>query len=225
LGVRIAVISNGSLAWREEVKGALLKADWLSLKVDAVREDTWRRIDRPHGSLSLPSIQDGMLALAAGYTGQLATETMLLGGVNDSERELEEVAAFLARLQPRVAYLSVPIRPPAESRVRPPGEASLNRAFQILSQVLGVERVEYLIGYEGNAFAFTGDVERDLLSITAVHPMRQDAVEAFLARAQSGRRAETEWEIVQRLVAQNQLVATEYGGHRFYLRKLGGGSG
>lgn len=38
---------------------------------------------------------------------------------------------------------------------------------------------EDLIGYEGNAFAFTGDVEEDLLSITAVHPMREDAGASF----------------------------------------------
>ncbi|MBN1889418.1 MAG: hypothetical protein JW850_15595 [Thermoflexales bacterium] len=74
--------------------------------------------------------------------------------------------------------------------------------------------MEYLIGYEGNAFAFTGDVEQDMLSITAVHPMREDAVDEFLARAG------TDWAVVRRLVAQDQLVEAEYASHRFYLRKL-----
>ena len=40
-----------------------------------------------------------------------------------------------------------------------------------------------MTGYEGNAFAFTGDATADILSITAVHPMRDDAIDAFLARA------------------------------------------
>jgi len=74
--------------------------------------------------------------------------------------------------------------------------------------------VEYLIGYEGNAFAFTGDVEDDLLSITSVHPMRDDAVDEFLARA------EADWDVVHRLVAEEKLIETSYGDHRFYLRKL-----
>jgi hypothetical protein len=52
------------------------------------------------------------------------------------------------------------------------------------------------------------------LSITAVHPMREDAVDAFLARAGAG------WEVVRHLVSQDRLVETEYGGHRFYLRRL-----
>jgi len=214
LGIKIAVITNSSLMWHKDVREALLKMDWVSLKADAVREDIWRRVNRPHGTLQLPSIQDGMLEFAKAYTGHLVTETMLVEGVNDGEEHLGEVADFLARLQPDVAYLAIPTRPPAEEWVRPPQEEAINRAYQILSKDVG--QVEYLIGYEGNAFAFTGDVEQDLLSITSVHPMREDAVNEFLARAGIG------WEVVRRLVAQDRLVETVYGGHQFYLRRLSG---
>ena len=96
--------------------------------------------------------------------------------------------------------------------MRSPDERTLNRAYQVLRENL--ERVEYLIGYEGDAFAFTGNLEEDLLSITAVHPMREDAVAAFLARA-GGQR-----ETVRRMVALGQLVESNYGGHTFYLRRL-----
>jgi wyosine [tRNA(Phe)-imidazoG37] synthetase (radical SAM superfamily) len=220
LGIKIAVITNSSLMWREEVREALMKADWVSLKVDAVREDIWRRVNRPHGTLRMASIQGGMLEFAKAYTGHLVTETMLVEGVNDGEKHLGEAADFLAQLQPGVAYLAIPTRPPAEKWVRPPEEEIINQAYQILSQSVG--QVEYLIGYEGNAFAFTGNVEQDLLSITAVHPMREDAVDEFLARAQPKQRAEADWAVVRRLVAQDQLVEAEYEGHRFYLRRLRG---
>ncbi len=46
--------------------------------------------------------------------------------------------------------------------------------------------MELLAGYEGDIFDFTGDVERDLLSITAVHPMRKEAVEKFLESMSGG---------------------------------------
>jgi len=61
LGIKIAVITNSSLIWREDVREALMKADWVSLKMDSVREEVWRRINRPHGSLQLTSILDGAL--------------------------------------------------------------------------------------------------------------------------------------------------------------------
>ena len=47
LGIKIAVISNASLMWREDVRSDLLEADWVSMKVDAVTETLWRRVNRP----------------------------------------------------------------------------------------------------------------------------------------------------------------------------------
>jgi wyosine [tRNA(Phe)-imidazoG37] synthetase (radical SAM superfamily) len=213
LGIPIAVISNGSLAWREDVREDLMEADWVSLKVDATREEVWRRVDRPHGHLQLGAILDGMLEFAQVYEGDLVTETMLVAGGNDDDDCLEDLAGFLARLKPARSYLSIPTRPPAEPWARPPAEEKINRAYQILKRKM--DRVEYLIGYEGNGFAFTGDVETDLLSITAVHPMREESVRKLLAQAQA------DWSTVRRLVAWGQLVEVEYGGQRFYLRKLG----
>jgi wyosine [tRNA(Phe)-imidazoG37] synthetase (radical SAM superfamily) len=212
LGIKIAVITNGSLLWREDVRDDLMGADWVSLKIDAVQQEVWRRIDRPYGSLHLAAILEGMLEFASAYRGELVTETMLVANVNDDDTLISELADFVARLRPAKAYLSIPTRPPAEPWGQPPGESAINRAYQILGE--RVDEVEYLIGYEGNAFAFTGNVEDDLLSITAVHPMREEAISAFLNQAGA------DWAVVRRLVAQRQLVETEYRGTKFYLRKL-----
>lgn len=212
LGIKIAVITNASLIWLRDVREALMKADWVSLKIDSTREEVWHRLDRPHGTLKLSLILDGMLEFADAYCGDLVTETMLVQGVNDGEEHIREVANFLAQLKPARAYLSIPIRPPAEAWVRAPDEEVINRAYQVFSK--SVDQVEYLIGYEGNAFAFTGDVEEDLLSITAVHPMRTEAVSKFLTQAGS------DWSVVQRLIDGGQLVETNYDGHSFYVRKL-----
>jgi wyosine [tRNA(Phe)-imidazoG37] synthetase (radical SAM superfamily) len=213
LGIKIAVITNSSLLWCEDVREDLTGADWVSLKMDAVREDVWRKTDRPHGALRLTAVLDGALEFARVFEGELTTETMLVEGVNDGDDHLRKVASFLARLEPARAYLSIPTRPPAEEWVRAPGEEAINRAYQIFAE--RVNPVETLIGYEGNAFAFTGDAEKDLLSITAVHPMREDAVSEFLARAGAA------WPVVHELVERGQLVRTEYKGQRFYMRKLG----
>jgi wyosine [tRNA(Phe)-imidazoG37] synthetase (radical SAM superfamily) len=212
LDTRIAVITNASLAWRTDVRRDLLKADWVSLKVDSTREETWRRINRPHRTLELASILEGIMEFGRAYRGELAVETMLVRGLNDSTEHMEEVAGFLSQLKPDKAYLAIPTRPPAESWVQPPNEQVLNRAYQILAE--SVDNVEYLIGYEGNEFAFTGDVEEDILSITAVHPMREEAVRRLLARAKR------DWPLIRRLIDQGKITETEYRGKRFYTRTL-----
>lgn len=212
LGVPVGVITNSSLIWREDVREDLGKADWVSLKIDAVRETIWRQINRPHKALELTSILDGMLEFAKTFAGKLVTETMLVRGLNECDDCARETADFLYELQPHTAYLSIPTRPPSEKWVSAPDEMSFNRTYHIFAEK--VKRVECLIGYEGNAFAFTGDIEKDLLTITAVHPMRKEAVDTLLSRAG------TTWAVVDRLVAQGYLAETNYDGHVFYLRRF-----
>jgi wyosine [tRNA(Phe)-imidazoG37] synthetase (radical SAM superfamily) len=212
LGIRIAVITNASLIWREEVRDELAGADWVSLKVDSVREDVWRRIDRPHGHLRLSQILDGALAFSESFAGRLVTETMLVEGVNDSGELLEELSEFLARLRPETAYLAIPTRPPAEEYVRAPDESGVTRAWQILSGVL--DNVECLAGYEGDTFFSGGRVDEDLLAITSVHPMRVDAVDALLTRRGADQ------SVVKKLVDEGKLIEVEYGGQGFLVRKL-----
>jgi wyosine [tRNA(Phe)-imidazoG37] synthetase (radical SAM superfamily) len=101
---------------------------------------------------------------------------------------------------------------PAEKDVKPANEQVINIAYQIFSENL--RDVEYLIGYEGNAFAFTGDVEEDLLSITAVHPMREEGVNEFLSKAKS------DWSVIEKLIEKGELIETTYQGNKFYIRSF-----
>jgi len=57
-------------------------------------------------------------------------------------------------------------------------------------------------------------VEDDLLSITSVHPMREDAVRELLDHAEAG------WEQVESLLQSGRLIEIEYRGNKFYMRKL-----
>ncbi|MCG3146923.1 MAG: hypothetical protein PCFJNLEI_00358 [Verrucomicrobiae bacterium] len=210
LRIKIAVISNASLLSQADVRNELLGADWVSLKVDTVQPRMWRNINRPQHDLRLDEILTGLRQFAAQFRGTLTTETMLVRMLNDSPDQIEAVARFVAEIKPATAYLAVPTRPPAEPWVEPPTEDALNCAYQIFRRYCAA--VELLTGYEGDAFASTGDLTTDLLSITAVHPLRDDAVQSLLAKC--GADAAT----LRRLVVTGQLTETEYEGHRFYLR-------
>jgi wyosine [tRNA(Phe)-imidazoG37] synthetase (radical SAM superfamily) len=212
LRIPIAVITNGSLLWREEVRHALDRADWVSVKVDVADKQAWRRIDRPHKTLDWRVVQDGLRRFAREFRGNLVTETMLVHGVNDDPPHVRALGPILAQLEPKISYLSVPTRPPAETWAVPPREDVLNRAFQIVSE--HVDAVELLIEYEGDAFSSTGDAREDLLSITAVHPMRRHAVDTLL------RNAGASWSVVDALVDGGELRLSEYRGETYYVRRL-----
>jgi hypothetical protein len=86
-------------------------------------------------------------------------------------------------------------------------------AYQILSGKL--TRVEYLVGYEGEDFSFLEDAKKELLAITSVHPMSDDAVERFLDQAKMS------WELISKLIEKGEISEVEYKGRKFYCRRFG----
>lgn len=212
LGKKVAVITNASLMNSDAVKEELLLADLVSAKVDAVSSEIWRKINRPKGDIRLEAMLDGIREFAASYNGELLTETMLVKGVNDGVEEIDKIAEYLEKVDHAKSYLSIPTRPPAESWVAPADERTLSAAYSLFSR-RAIE-TEYLVGYEGNEFAFTGDVENDILSITSVHPMRKDAVEEYLEKAHAG------WHEVEGLVTSGKLIEASYEHELFYVRKF-----
>ncbi|NOQ97477.1 MAG: radical SAM protein, partial [Calditrichae bacterium] len=195
-----------------DVRSDLRRADWVSLKVDAATEKLWRIIDRPHGKLNLHQILDGMLVFRSEFKGTLVTETMLVKGMNDSVISVHEIGQFLARLQPDIVYLSIPTRPPADKNIRRADPETINIAYQIMKSY--VDKVELIIGYEGNAFSFTGDIREDILNITAVHPLREDAVTEILNQSKA------EWAMVNGMLQEGELIQSEFEGHIFFIRNF-----
>lgn len=125
---------------------------------------------------------------------------------------MEDIADFIEKIGSHTVYISIPTRPPAENWARPAKEEKINLGYQIFSKKN--KNVEYLVGYEGNAFSFTGDVKNDILSIVSVHPMREDAMEEFLNKAKS------DWTIIKDLMSQEEIVKLRYQGKNFYRRNL-----
>jgi len=212
IGYKVAVITNSSLLWDKTVQDDLLIADCVSVKIDAFDEKIWKKINRPQGLLNFEKITKGIYDFSKIYKGKLLTETMIVKNINDSPQNFEKIAKFIKKLNSSKSYLSIPIRPPSEKFAISPSESNLNHAYNIF-KTKGLE-TELLIGYEGNAFAFTGDVEEDLLSIISVHPMRKDAVEIFL------KKADEKWDIIKNLIDSNKVVETVYNKNKFYIRKL-----
>jgi wyosine [tRNA(Phe)-imidazoG37] synthetase (radical SAM superfamily) len=211
LGIPIAVISNGSLLWRPEVRERLETADWVSVKVDSAIESIWRKVDRPHPALDLDTVLDGIRDFAARFEGELVSETMLVDGLNDGPESVASVGEFLRELGLPLAYLSIPTRPTPYPAITAPDEATVTRAYALLCEY--VSRVECLTGYEGDAFASTGDPAADLLAITAVHPMRSSAIQTLLDRTGTG------WDLVEEYVADGTLTEVAYRGEHFYVRR------
>lgn len=58
--IPVAVITNASLIQHPDVQKDLLKADYVSIKVNALTIETWKKINIPHKSLNLNEIASGI---------------------------------------------------------------------------------------------------------------------------------------------------------------------
>lgn len=108
LGIPIAVFTNASLMWNPLVQDSLHCADYISVKIDSVNDETWRKIDRPHTCLSLDQILSSIIQFSTTYAGILTTETMFVKGVNDTLGELEATGKFLKSLKRSHSYFMTP---------------------------------------------------------------------------------------------------------------------
>jgi wyosine [tRNA(Phe)-imidazoG37] synthetase (radical SAM superfamily) len=212
LGARVAILTNGSLLWRRDVREEVALADCVSLKVDTVHEPTWRRLNRPIGGLEMARVLAGMRSFARVYRGVLLTETLLVAGVNDDEANLASTTSFVAELRPQRAYITVPTRPPAESWVRAAAPPAVRR-MQDLLDAAGITAISISEEIDESAEPFAASVNpaQGLLGIVAVHPMTEEAVRAYLARSGA------DWSVAQSLLDAGRIVAITYAGYT-YLR-------
>ncbi|MGB9895062.1 MAG: radical SAM protein [Thermoproteota archaeon] len=211
----IAVLTNASLLFKEEVRNDLCEANLVSVKVDAVTEEAYRKINRPHPKVILDKVLDGIREFSKSYKGKMITETMLVKDINDDENEIRLIPNFIAGLNAYKVYIAVPTRPPAESFVKKAGEESVLKAYEIFSERINKERLELLVGYEGANFGVIEDPTKSLLNITSVHPMRIDYAYEVLLRA--GLNPE---KVLKELVNKGEVAIVNYGEHKFVVKKI-----
>ncbi len=133
--IPVAVITNGSLLYMPEVRKALSFADAVLPTLNAGNETLYKKINRPHTSLTFQHLIEGLKAFRKEFNGKLWIEVMLIKGMNDSAEALRELAAVLKTIQPDAVHLILPSRPPTESWVSVPDQDGIMRAQAILSGI------------------------------------------------------------------------------------------
>jgi wyosine [tRNA(Phe)-imidazoG37] synthetase (radical SAM superfamily) len=166
--VPVAVITNGSLLCRSQVRKGLIAADVVLTSLDAGTAALHRVVNRPHRGLSYDSIIEGQCRFRSEYQGQLWLETMLVRGVNDNIRDLETLRDKVALIKPDRVHIMTPTRPPCENWVKPAFPRSVLEAQRILGETIPVVTRESghisLGGYQNARQAILGIGSRHPLS-------------------------------------------------------------
>jgi len=162
----VAVLTNGSLFYLPEVRAEVANADVILPSLDAGREETFRRINRPHPGLSLDLVVSGLKALRREYAGQIWLEIMVLKDLNDREEELTALKGLLRELAPDRVQLNTAVRPVADRAARSLTQEEMEAVARFLGEGIEVTAASRQVSPER-----LGLKDRDLLEMLARRPM------------------------------------------------------
>lgn len=117
--IPVAVITNGSLLYEEEVRKDLLHADIVLPSLDTVSPEVFAKINRPRPGFSIEKVIEGMVEFRKVYKGQIWLEILFCKGINDSKEELLKMKKAVDRIQPDRIHLNTVVRPPSEKWAAP----------------------------------------------------------------------------------------------------------
>ncbi len=130
---KTALLTNGSLLYLEEVRQSVLAFDFVLPSLDAVRQQTFEKINRPAGGLNNQEVIDGLIAFSKMYSGILWVEVFIIPGINDDEIELALFKETLERISLDRVHLNTLDRPPAHAGVQPASPERLRQIARFLA--------------------------------------------------------------------------------------------
>ncbi len=117
--IPVAVLTNGSLLYDEEVRRDLLSADIVLPSLDAVRKETFELVNRPHRSLEIDQIVKGLKSFSRDFSGKLWLEVMLVKAINDTMADMAQMKRVISAVEPDRVQLNTVARPPSEKFAHP----------------------------------------------------------------------------------------------------------
>lgn len=113
--IPVAVITNGSLLFNHQVRRELLGADVVMPSLDGGDEETFKKINRPCPEITFDKMLRGLIDFRKEFKGKYWLEVFLIAGLNDSDEQVEKIAACIEQIRPDKVQLNTVSRPPAEN--------------------------------------------------------------------------------------------------------------
>jgi wyosine [tRNA(Phe)-imidazoG37] synthetase (radical SAM superfamily) len=124
-GYRVALLTNGTLFTRQSIREEVGRLDLVIPSMDAVSEEIFSKINRPHPSLSAEAHIQGLIALKKEFSGEFWLEVFIVPGLNDTPEELLLIREAIQRIGPDQVHLNTVDRPASEFWVEPVSQKKL----------------------------------------------------------------------------------------------------
>ncbi|MFA5251804.1 MAG: radical SAM protein [Phycisphaerae bacterium] len=164
--IPVAILTNGTLLYKQDVRADCAKADVVLPSLDAGDEQTYRRVNRPHSGLNIEKLISGLCAFRDEFSGQIWLEVFLIEGFNTDNEQIAKIKAAIDRIRPDKVQLNTAVRPTAEPGIK----ALTAEKLQAIAEALG-ENCEVIADFSPARHA--GNIEgkaEDVLSMLKRRP-------------------------------------------------------
>jgi len=165
--IPVAVITNGSLLYEEEVRQDLLLADIVLPSLDGVSSEVFMKINRPCPEFFIEKVIEGLIEFRKIYKGQIWLEILFCKGVNDSKEELLKMKKVIDCIQPDRIHLNTVVRPPSEKWVAPLNQKEIEKIRDFFG-----EKAEIISEFDRHpSLVLKRDIKEEILEILKRRPL------------------------------------------------------
>lgn len=114
----IALLTNSTLFYDEEVRQKIKIFDIIVPSLDAANEKIFKKINKPSKKIDFSKMVEGLTLFSHKYRGKLILEILLLKGVNDQKEHLEQLVEIIKNMKYDIVQLNTAFRPTAYKNVQ-----------------------------------------------------------------------------------------------------------
>ena len=175
---RVAVLTNGSILSDADLRKELFLADVILPSLDAVSQDVFERIDRPHKDIEIEDYIQGLIDLRKEYQGEIWLEIMLIKDYNDSEEELSRIKSAVVRINPNRVQLNTLDRPGTVRDI----EAVSNERLRKIKRKWSLTNLEIIAppANRRRVESYSGSIEEHILNTISRRPCTLDDLHQYL---------------------------------------------
>ena len=170
--IPVAVITNGSLFFLDQVKEDLLSADVVLPSLDAVSPTVFKHINRPAPSLDINTIIKGFIDFRKEFHGEIWLEILFCRVLNDDRSEIARLREKIEAIKPERIQLNTVVRPSSYDFAYPLSEKQLVSIREILGTKAEIIS-DIVPSGRGTHFA---DEEEKIISLIARRPCTFDDI-------------------------------------------------
>ncbi|MBN1958733.1 MAG: radical SAM protein [Desulfuromonadales bacterium] len=131
--IPVAVLTNGTLLFDQQVRAELKAADLVLPSLDAATAEVFQKLNRPSDGLTVERFLDGLIRFSREFSGTIWLEVFILPGYNDSVEEINALRNVIQKVKPDAVQINTLDRPGTIRDLRGATKAELRRVEALLN--------------------------------------------------------------------------------------------